>query len=38
MLSDHYNTAPVTIETFVEIPRSTGAVYRAPGRTRVGIS
>ena len=33
-----YNTTPVLIETFVEIPRHTGAVYRASGWTRVGTT
>ena len=33
-----YNTTPVLIETFVETPRYTGAVYRASGWTRVGTT
>ena len=33
-----YNTAPVLIETFVERPRYTGAVYRASGWLHVGTS
>ena len=33
-----YNTTPVLIETFVQIPRYTGAVYRASGWTRVGTT
>ena len=33
-----YNTTPVLIETFVETPRYTGAVYRASGWTRVGAT
>ena len=33
-----YNTTPVLIETFVETPRHTGAVYRASGWTRVGAT
>ena len=33
-----YNTTPVLIETFVEAPRHTGAVYRASGWTRVGTT
>ena len=31
-----YGTNPVLIETFVETPRYTGAVYRASGWIRVG--
>ena len=31
-------TTPVLIETFVETPRYTGAVYRASGWTRVGAT
>ena len=31
-----YHTAPVLIETFVETPRYTGAVYRASGWVHVG--
>ncbi len=33
-----YNTTPVLIETFVQIPRYSGAVYRASGWTRVGTT
>ena len=33
-----YNTTPVLIETFVEIPRYTGAVYRAAAWTHVGTT
>ena len=33
-----YGTTPVLIETFVETPRYTGAVYRASGWTRVGTT
>ena len=33
-----YNTTPVLIETFVETPRYTGAVYRASGWTHVGTT
>ena len=33
-----YNTTPVLIETFVETPRYTGAVYRASGWTHVGAT
>ena len=33
-----YNTTPVLIETFVETPRYTGAVYRASAWTRVGTT
>ena len=33
-----YNTMPVLIETFVETPRYTGAVYKASGWTRVGTT
>ena len=33
-----YNTTPVLIETFVETPRYTGAVYKASGWTRVGTT
>ena len=33
-----YNTTPVLVETFVEIPRHTGAVYRASGWIRVGTT
>ena len=34
--AERSNIAPVLIETFVETPRYTGAVYRASGWTRVG--
>ncbi len=33
-----YNTNPVLIETFVEIPRYTGGVYRASGWIHVGTT
>ncbi len=33
-----YKTTPVLIETFVETPRYTGAVYRASGWIRVGAT
>ena len=33
-----YNTTPVLIETFVEIPRFTGGVYRASGWIHVGTT
>ena len=33
-----YNTTPVLIETFVETPRYTGAVYRASGWVHVGTT
>ena len=33
-----YNTTPVLIETFVETPRYTGAVYRASGWTHVSTT
>ena len=36
--AERYNTAPVLIETFVETPRYTGAVYRASGWLRVGAT
>ena len=36
--TEPYNTTPVLIETFVETPRYTGAVYRASGWTRVGTT
>ena len=36
--TERYNTTPVLIETFVETPRYTGAVYRASGWTRVGTT
>ena len=34
----HYNTTPVLIETFVEKPRYTGAVYKASGWIHVGTT
>ena len=34
----HYNTTPVLIETFVETPRFTGALYKASGWTNVGTT
>ena len=34
--AERYNTTPVLIETFVETPRYTGAVYRASGWIHVG--
>ena len=33
-----YHTPPVLIETFVETPRFTGALYKASGWTRVGLT
>ena len=33
-----YNTTPVLVETFVQTPRFTGAVYRASGWIRVGTT
>ena len=36
--TERYNTTPVLIETFVETPRYTGAVYKASGWTRVGTT
>ena len=36
--TERYNTTPVLIETFVETPRFTGAVYRASGWTHVGTT
>ena len=36
--TERYNTTPVLIETFVETPRYTAAVYRASGWTRVGTT
>ena len=33
-----YHTTPVLIETFVETPRFTGALYKASGWTRVGLT
>ena len=36
--AERYHTTPVLIETFVETPRYTGAVYRASGWIRVGTT
>ena len=36
--TERYHTTPVLIETFVETPRYTGAVYRASGWTHVGTT
>ncbi len=36
--AERYGTTPVLIETFVETPRYTGAVYRASGWIRVGTT
>ena len=36
--TERYGATPVLIETFVETPRYTGAVYRASGWTRVGTT
>ena len=36
--AERYNTAPVLIETFVQTPRYTGAVYKASGWIRVGTT
>ena len=36
--AERYNVTPVLIETFVETPRYTGAVYRASGWTHVGTT
>ena len=36
--TERYNTTPVLIETFVETPRYTGAVYKASGWIRVGTT
>ena len=36
--TERYHTTPVLIETFVETPRYTGAVYRASGWTHVGAT
>ena len=36
--TERYNTKPVLIETFVETPRYTGAVYRASGWIHVGTT
>ena len=36
--TERYNTTPVLIETFVQTPRYTGAVYKATGWTHVGTT
>ena len=36
--TERYRTTPVLIETFVETPRYTGAVYRASGWIHVGTT
>ena len=36
--TERYNTTPVLIETFVETPRFTGAVYKASGWLHVGTT
>ena len=36
--TERYHTTPVLIETFVETPRYTGAVYRASGWIHVGAT
>ena len=36
--AERYHTTPVLIETFVETPRYTGAVYRASGWIHVGTT
>ncbi|MYF07567.1 MAG: DUF4338 domain-containing protein [Rhodospirillaceae bacterium] len=36
--NERYNVTPVLIETFVETPRFTGALYKASGWTRVGTT
>ena len=36
--AERYNTTPVLIETFVETPRYTGAVYKASGWFHVGTT
>ena len=36
--TERYHTTPVLIETFVETPRYTGAVYKASGWVRVGTT
>ncbi|MYH50486.1 MAG: DUF4338 domain-containing protein [Gammaproteobacteria bacterium] len=36
--TERYNVTPVLIETFVETPRYTGALYKASGWTRVGTT
>ncbi len=36
--TERYGTTPMLIETFVETPRYTGAVYKASGWTRVGTT
>ena len=37
-LSKGYNTTPVLVETFVEVPRFTGGLYRASGWIRAGTT
>ena len=36
--TERYNTTPVLIETFVETPRFTGALYKASGWIHVGTT
>ena len=36
--TERYNVTPVLIETFVETPRFTGALYKASGWTHVGTT
>ena len=36
--NDRYRVTPVLMETFVEVPCFTGAVYRASGWIHVGIT
>ena len=36
--TQRYNVTPVLIETFVETPRFTGALYKASGWTYVGTT
>ena len=36
--TERYNTTPVLIETFVQTPRYTGAVYKASGWIPVGTT
>ena len=36
--TERYNVTPVLIETFVETPRYTGALYKASGWTHVGTT
>ncbi|MXY38903.1 MAG: DUF4338 domain-containing protein [Rhodospirillaceae bacterium] len=36
--TERYNITPLLIETFVETPRFTGALYKASGWTRVGTT